>query len=182
MIMGLAGRKQSGKSTGAGFMEDLGFERLSFAEPLKLLVDLLLIDLDIDVETIADHARHKERIIPEIGCSYRYLCQTLGTEWGRNLVHPDLWVKLARTKLSKLRADKHVVFDDVRMENEAAMIRELGGVIIHVRRGDAEPVDRHSSEAGILVRPGDEVLLNHLDLEHYQRELLEVVRVALPLS
>jgi hypothetical protein len=45
----------------------------------------------------------KETPLPVIGKSPREIMQTLGTEWGRRLVNPDLWVCLAEREVEKLR-------------------------------------------------------------------------------
>ena len=101
----------------------------------------------------------KEGCIPGIGASARHLMQTLGTEWGRDCVHPDVWVTACKTELARSTA-KLVVFDDVRFENEAALIRELGGFIIHIERGTWSPIDSHSSELGLVDMPEDSMIFN----------------------
>jgi hypothetical protein len=43
----------------------------------------------------------------------------------------------------------HIVCDDVRFENEAHMIMELGGVMLRVIRPDAATTGTHASEGGL---------------------------------
>lgn len=70
--------------------------------------------------------------------------QTLGTEWGRDLIHPSLW-----TRAWMARAGSGlVVTDDCRFENEAEAVRRLGGHIIRVVRPGTDNWTTHVSEYG----------------------------------
>lgn len=114
----------------------------------------------------------KEDVIPAIGKSPRELMQTLGTEWGRNLVNEDLWLILARQRLLKMGPG--MVISDVRFDNEALWVRKLGGRIIHVKRDLAERVKQHSSEVGVTVEPGDGVIVNNGSLEDLQQSVKDL--------
>jgi hypothetical protein len=70
------------------------------------------------------------------GATPRHAMQALGSEWGRNLIHPDLWVTLWREKAYQSKAPL-IVADDVRFANEAATVLALGGTLLRVRRHDA---------------------------------------------
>lgn len=163
MIVGFTGKKQSGKTTAADHLVANGYRRMSFATTLKSMVALMLSDCGIPVDQIIYYQETKEAVIPAIGVSYRSLCQTLGTEWGREHVHHDLWVNIARHRINVLHDTARslgVVFDDVRFDNEARMIRDMGGMIIHMRRGEFGRGDLHRSEAGVRVEAGDAVIQN----------------------
>jgi len=157
VIIGLTGRKYSGKTTAAEALEGLGFEPQSFAWTLKMLARILMRDVGLTEQQIVEAQLHKEQAIPLLGVSFRYLCQTLGTEWGRTHIHPDVWVMAAAHKVPPSQL---VVFDDVRFENEAAMIRKRGGLIIHIKRPLHRETDNHASEAGIAFVEGDELVMN----------------------
>lgn len=174
MIIGIAGKKRVGKSTAAGFLEDIGFHRFAFAEPLKFLIDMLLLDVGLTEEQLEAVCRDKEASIEKLGVSYRWLCQSLGTEWGRNCIHPDLWVMTARTKLANLLALDDAVFEDVRFENEAVMVRELGGFVLHIDR-DLPHNDQHVSEAGVEWAEGDVRVKNSGDIDLFHKIVLEAV-------
>lgn len=87
----------------------------------------------------------------------RIFLQRLGTEWGRERIHPEIWVEAWRHNLA-LEAVEHfgdeiIVADDCRFENEARAIRAEGGKIVRVERpgsGSASGA-AHASENG--VRP-----------------------------
>ena len=72
--------------------------------------------------------------------------QTLGTEWGRELVHPHLWILLANERLKVLRgAGIGMLISDVRFQNEADWIRSEGGIVLEIRRPELEKVQEHKS-------------------------------------
>lgn len=154
-IIAFAGPAGSGKDTaGAYLIKKYGFQRLPMAGPLKAM----LAAMGYPEPATQDE---KEKIIPELGVSWRYMAQTLGTEWGRSLISPDLWVILA---------EKHIratggrwVITDCRFENEATMVRGLNGVIGRLR-GRAHDMSKdtktHASEAGITAHQHDVIIDN----------------------
>lgn len=145
---------QSGKTTIAKHLTIDGYMPVSFAAPLKSLVRELLCQLGHDGTTATRYVHsHKEQQIPGIRCSARHLMQTLGTEWGRQCVHPDVWVMIARSRIRDLHAAGYsVVIDDCRFPNEASLIRELGGELWHVERPGITANTDHASE-GALTDP-----------------------------
>lgn len=166
-VIGLVGRAGSGKTLAAQRIIDLHFRcsRYSFALPLKRMVQTLIDHTKprkwpYTGRDYTDDPNLKNEPIPFLmGLTARRLMQTLGTEWGREQVHPDLWIELARVKVERKLGTAWfkerpgnigVVFDDVRFANEAAMIREMGGAIVQITRnvaGTDNPVqDAHVSE------------------------------------
>lgn len=173
MIIGLTGRKYSGKTTAAEALEGLDFDVMSFATTLKLMGRILLRDLGLTELQIQAAQKFKETPIPGLEVSWRKLCQSLGTEWGREQVHPDVWVKAAE---NLIKGRERVVFDDVRMENEAAMIRRNGGLIIHIKRPSLHrDTDKHASEAGIAFVYGDELIVNTGDEDSFTDAVYDLV-------
>lgn len=170
-LIGIAGRARSGKDTVANFIvAAIGGYRYSFADPIRAM----LVPLGIDMADPYWQAR-KEEPIPALGVSPRYLMQTLGTEWGRQLINPDLWLIMAHQRL--LQNGPGMVISDVRFENEAAWIRRHGGRIIHVFRPDAKAVEAHASEDGIELQDTDVRLFNSGTLEELQLSVRELLRV-----
>lgn len=162
-VIGIAGRARVGKDTLASFIEaEYGGYRYSLATPIRHMLRAGLgIDLDDDY-----WAARKEQVLPGLGHSPRTLMQTLGTEWGRNTIHPDLWVVLAHAVLTRMGPG--MIVSDVRFDNEAAWIRREKGVVIHLYRDDAPEVAAHTSENGVSVRPEDIQLYNRGSLEDLQ--------------
>lgn len=144
LLIGIAGLARSGKDTVADHLRDRhGFSVFSFAKPIKAGLCAML---DLDPGRFG--GVEKEEVIPWLGVSPRHLMQTLGTEWGRDLVDPDIWLEVMGMKLGRAGVE-HAVISDVRFKNEADWIRAQGGVMLHMRRPSAAPVRAHRSEGGI---------------------------------
>lgn len=164
-IIGITGPARSGKDTLAGEILRLADNgtRMSFAAPIRSFIAGLL---DVTVSELEDGFIKESPQADFGGKSPRQMMQTLGTEWGRELIDQNLWITVARRKLQGLAAVHRsvrpdvVVFSDVRFENEAAMIRSAGGTIIHLSRRDAVPVNSHVSEAGVLRAVEDRAIQN----------------------
>ncbi|MBA0429145.1 MULTISPECIES: hypothetical protein [Stenotrophomonas] len=125
LYIGIAGGKRAGKDTLAnGLASALVLPCDSFAAPLRQfvasLLGLSLRELD---------GRKEEAIDWLAEFTPRHLMQTAGTEWGRDRVHPELWV---RSLFARLPAGGLV--PDVRFANEAHAIRRRSGVVIRVSR------------------------------------------------
>jgi len=143
MLIGLCGAAGSGKNTTADILTKVfGVSQISFAGPIYEAVSAIT---GIPVFRLQDR-RTKEEPISWLGKSPRELLQTLGTEWGRDTVHREIWVRRA---MRAARGYVDAVITDVRFDNEAQAIREAGGVVWEVRRMGAGIPGGHSSEAGV---------------------------------
>tara|TARA_R110000796_G_scaffold25716_1_gene72224 strand:- start:65 stop:544 length:480 start_codon:yes stop_codon:yes gene_type:complete len=142
-LIGLCGPKGVGKTTFAKLQEATV---LSFAGPIKRMLKQILPPGDWLGE-------RKEDQLPDFpeGITPRVMLQTLGTEWGRTSVDPDIWVKAAMREAEYfMHIDSKVIFDDVRFANEAVAIRQAGGKVYRVSRSDFEVrADSHISELGL---------------------------------
>ena len=160
LLIGLAGPARSGKSTAADHLvRNHLLEHYAFADPLRSgLMEIFNLDPD-DFE-----GERKEQTLAWLGRSPRELMQSMGTEWARQMVHPDVWVRIAEQNLNYLQNSLSsvvgFVVSDVRFENEAEFIRQRGGTIIHLRRPDAPSVNPHISEAGIQILQPDLIVNN----------------------
>lgn len=155
-IIGLAGAKQSGKTTLAKFLEhECGFLHVSFAHPIrKFVADLCGTDIE-GLELI------KEVPQPNLGGrTPRHAMQTLGTEWGRDMIWQDLWTN--RVKRLASETNQSVVISDVRFPNEIDVIHKTGGVVLEITRPDlVVNLDLHASETHDLAV--DNHILNNFD-------------------
>ena len=153
----------SGKSTVAGMLRS--YKRLSFADPLRKFSAQILSSLGYN--GLACLKDKKEDKIVEIGVSPRQMMQTLGTEWGRSCVHPDLWIMVAAGAVEKqLKRGRNVVIDDVRFPNEAEMIRRLGGELWLIDRPGVHYDGDHSSEGALADVLPDAVVHNSGTFSH----------------
>lgn len=184
MIIGFSGKKQVGKSTAAAWLVDKGFVRMSYADEMKRIARQLLIGCGLSEDRVSFYLSNKEVPMDRVGCTMRHFLQTLGTDWGRNLIHPDLWVMAASIQIDALTSPdcrSHIVFDDVRFENEADNIRARGGRIVHILR-DIGDTDSHASENGIEIQIEDIVIHNMGNLESLRTAVYEAAGIACPIN
>jgi hypothetical protein len=163
-IIGLTGFAGSGKSAIADrLVKRHGFQRIKFADPLKTMLRGLLASVGTsDVETRRMIEGDLKQVPLDVlgGRTPRYVMQTLGTEWGRDLIDPDLWVTLFKRRLEFTRridllahpldlpdrVHTKIVVDDVRFVNEAKVIQANGGEVWRVIRDAAPSAGDHQSE------------------------------------
>ena len=165
MIIGICGLIGSGKDTIADHLvKDHKFVKISFADKLKDTVATLfewdrdLLDGKTEQSRLwreqEDHFWSKElkkKVTP------RYVLQVFGTECMRDGFYDGIWVSMLKKKVTE-NPDINWVIPDVRFENEANMIQELGGEVWWVKRGQLpmwfrmyqdigqKPKDVHASE------------------------------------
>lgn len=151
-LIGIAGPARAGKDTLASYLLDNlsdDWSRSSFADPIKRMLEVIGVDCSDEAKSVID-----ERFC----YTPRHMMQILGTEWGREMVHGNIWVEA----FARLNAGKCVIVPDVRFENEAELVREHGVLIHLVGRGGIE--GNHVSENAIEFKPGDIVIDNSRDL------------------
>ena len=165
MIIGICGLIGSGKDTIADYLiRKHNFQKISFADKLKDSVSVMF-DWDrelLDGKTDESRAWREERDeywSQETGeaITPRLVLQKFGTECMRDGFYDGIWVSLVKKKL-KDNPQINWVIPDVRFENEANMIQELGGEVWWVKRGQLpmwfrmyqdigqKPKDVHASE------------------------------------
>ena len=145
MLIGLySPAPRSGKSTTARFIGDkVGcFLVMGFADPLKELVaefaGHFLPGGRMEAEAMMCDDRKDTYIIPGIDKTLRDLLRTLGTSWGREMVHRHCWVQIAQRRVEKDLRYGPIIFDDVRFPDEFEMIKSLGGIMVKVHRPAAQ--------------------------------------------
>ena len=185
MIIGICGLIGSGKGTVADILvEQHNYEKLSFADKLKDGVssvfgwDRQMLEGDTDASRKWREEEDKfwteetgETVTP------RLILQLFGTDCMRNGFFDGIWVSLVKQELLKNKL-KNYVIPDVRFENEAKMIRSLGGKICQVRRGPDPlwfrlykdlgeiPTDVHKSEWAWANVQMDCILSNDTTLDN----------------
>lgn len=171
MIIGLySPAPQSGKTFVATVLTHHCFQPVSFAEPLKRMAVSFLVSLGYR----EDHAlklvwTDKGFIVPELGCSVRWILQTLGTEWGRERIGADTWLQCWHARAGR---HDHVVTDDVRFLNEAETVKAAGGQLWKIVRPSAVHDGRHVSEGGLDDWDGFDVVIdNDGSIEEFRRKI-----------
>ena len=143
MIIGICGLIGSGKGTVADFLvEQQGFTKLSFADKLKDgVASVFGWDREMLEGNTTGSREWREKVDPywstETGSPVtpRLVLQLFGTDCMRNGFYDGIWVSLVKKQLLDNPTGKFVI-PDVRFENEANMIKSIGGELWRVKRGD----------------------------------------------
>lgn len=173
MIVGLTGKKQSGKSTAAAYLcAHHDFEEKMFAAPLK---EMAAIVLDTDPKYFQGSEAQKNEPIPYWNVTGREFLQRVGTELFRNELPKHLpqlegfWLKRLEKNLREAAPGSRIVVSDVRFQDEANMIRRLGGkivgIIVPYKEDSYEHVDIHESENQIIEC--DAIIVNQKNNSFY---------------
>lgn len=134
MIIGFAGKKGSGKDTlGNYLIEKYKFERYAFGDPVKEVCRILFGFNDQQL-----YGDKKEEMDISLGIKPREAFQKIGTNFGRKIFHElfpgilipegQIWINIFKNNCNH----RNVVLTDVRFQNEADAIKELGGFIIYI--------------------------------------------------
>lgn len=170
MLIGIHGKKRSGKDTMADYIVEKWFNkkvaRFAFANPLKKGVSELF---GIPMQTIEDE---KETPLPNWdNKTPRYLLQTVGDQ-ARSLF-PDVFIRTMQTKIDE-NQDTNCIITDVRFNDEAQFILDNNGMVFTVdaneRLGDNNK-DNHISEQAIDPSLSDYTIYNNGELSQFYAEI-----------
>lgn len=183
MIIGIAGKKGSGKNTVGDIIKNYcpDAEELNFALKLKEAACILL---NVDMKTLMELKSYEDKAYISMRAPYeterlgpgrhfecgsvRNFIQRLGTEVGRDMFGEDFWI---RQTLDDLDLSKNYYITDVRFDNEAKAIKDLGGVIFEVLRPGDGVEDHHPSEKPISNKYIDCYLINDRSIEYLKHKV-----------
>ena len=195
LIIGFTGLKQTGKDTAVAILrKEYGYSEVqsyAFAEPIYKMLGTLLEGLPV----LGSEEVDKNAVIKPYNVTLRHMLQTLGTEWGRECIHPDMWTlrgeEVVKATTKYVPYLSIFVFSDVRFDNEAEMIKANGGHIIRIRRPSIVPKartlkgrltqifsskeDNHASESGVSERLVDATIDNDGTLIRLEHKVLQTV-------
>lgn len=197
MIIGLTGKKQTGKNTcGKLFQYNLtrlplswtydkfinsndklrevisGYELKMFAYHIKLFLSNVL---NIPIEDF-EKEEVKNKPLPEIWnhngevMTIRKLLQRVGTDAIKKHVHPYFWINAT---FNNWTPDKNLIITDVRFYDEALSIIERKGIIFRVVR-DTNIVDEHESEVDLDSYPFP-IIDNNGNIEHTIEQIKDLL-------
>jgi len=145
--------------------------RVAISEPIPALDNLPKRYVEASLAgVLAEIARRGDK---DGGASPRLVMQMIGTEWGRDLIHPDLWTDLWLRRVAA-QGGRNVVCDDVRFPNEVNVIRSLGGKVVVLTRREQCLWSEHESERHVIA--GDFDIVNTGKLREFHESLDRVIR------
>jgi hypothetical protein len=165
MIIGVCGFIGSGKDTIADYLVNFHeFRRESFASTLKDAVAAVFGWDRTMLEGRTKEAREwREQVDPWWAARLdmptltpRWVLQYWGTEVCRKAFHDDIWIASLENKLRNSK--DHVVISDCRFPNEISSIKNAGGQIVWVQRGELP----EWYQTAVDANRGSNVALNEL--------------------
>jgi len=192
LLIGLVGKKQSGKDTMADYMISYSnehyhhnFIKMSFAQPLKAIVKELF---SLQEEQLHDPTK-KETVIPEWNKTPRQLLQWLGTDILKKYVGDDIFIIHLENRIKQERERNPgigIIVTDVRFENEAALVRKLNGTLIRVQEEQTialdeitQKQDMHISETGSEKIDTNFTIYNNkkYGMEPYKQKIRNIMHI-----
>jgi hypothetical protein len=163
-IIGLIGKKEAGKTTLARSIlahtsKDYTCYLYSFASILKSM--LLKAEICTEDELYLNKTLYS-----------REMMQKIGTNIIREQIDQKFFCKKMIKEISSLLSENPigekqiVVIDDVRFQNEASLINEIGGTLIKVVRSNWEYSDNHRSETEMDKIETEITIFNDSDLQN----------------
>lgn len=173
MIIGILGKKGSGKDTSADYIvEKYSYHKYSFAKPLKEICRILFGFTDEQL-----YGDKKEVIDPYWKITPRVALQYIGTDLFRNQlknimphINDDIWVNVFEANHN----DNNVVIADCRFQNEVDKIKKMNGIIIKLIR-DTHSIDSHSSENIDNVTDFDYIIHNNGSIQDLYNEIDKIM-------
>lgn len=167
VVVGLCGAIGSGKDAAAWGLVQRGFERIAFADGLRVWLYLV----DPAIRSLVDRlgwetAKREHR-------SVREALQREGMRF-RETVGADVWIRVV---WGQLRDGHRYVIPDVRFSNEVKAIRDCGGMIVRIIRPGKEEEDDHVSEHGLEADEWDAEVVNDGTVEQLWEKMLQVAGI-----
>ena len=180
-IIGICGKKQSGKSSVSRYLVYQGYYERPFAAPLKSAVmEMFQMTKDqVDGDS-------KEMIDKYWKVSPRYVMQKFGTEMMRETlvscmpdlswVKDDFWIRSMEKwyiDFHKRKPDIGIAIPDIRYINESNWVKKNGGEIWKIERPGLANEDSHKSENQNIKY--DKLIVNDGTLEELDDKIMKAM-------
>ena len=144
-----------------------GVEIVAFADSLKEMTRTLF------KEATGNEDPEKKDILIDTN-DYRKLLQTFG-ECARREINEDIWIRILFTKIKK--DIDTLIISDLRHNNEAQYIKDMGGIIVNIERPEApEVTTNHISEQGIDEKYIDYKIKNDEEIDKVIENILKTIK------
>lgn len=203
-IIGFCGLAKSGKDTAGAFAVQMGYKRFAFGDKLKEA----LIALNPAIGLKGGQPVYLKALVNQVGmeeakhhAEVRKLLQRMGTEVGRETIHPDTWITAVARAIEEYEISTRQTFErdgekfgtqeqckvaitDVRFPNEADWVRNSGGIVAQIIRPGIEPLRDekgriHKSELHVMNGDlkTDYVVMNDSSLESFQERIHDMIDI-----
>ena len=182
-LIAFTGSLEAGKSTAAAALQAILYYKyqtrcLAFAGPMKKIAEEYFHFSEYMLHT----PEGKKAVHPVWNITAREFLQKFG-QGMRELICPDVWVKITEQiiedyeeKERQHKTDvKLLIIDDLRMDNEAEMIKRHNGTIVEISRPSHKPISAgiigHASEQGIDKKYIDYTVCNNSTAESLYKKI-----------
>jgi len=168
IIIGIAGKKKSGKSLAANYIKAFAPSKVVIVSYADALKDEVAKACSVNRQYIEDHKDN-----------FRLILQGWGTDYRRKLCGDDYWINKLITRLneiSNITPNAIVIIPDVRFRNEARNILMLNGFLINVTRLSNVDNDTHESENDLQDYPFDGTIVNDGTVEQFHDKIKQTLK------
>ena len=164
-LVGLSGKKRSGKDTLGDVFAQHGYQKYALADPIKDAAQTIFNFSDAQL-----NGDRKEEEDPYWNRTPREVMQHFGTDAFRSEYGPDVWVDSLFQRL-RFELPLRAVVTDVRFPNEVTGVQEVGGDVIRIDASERlSSSDGHASETALDGYEGyDRVVQNNDSLDAFIR-------------
>ena len=141
----MVGYANSGKSTiSRNYQWKYGSSKIrGFSEPLYEILNIIGVD-----QKFIDDKLLREIPHPALGGKTPIdALISLGTDWGREMIHEDIWVNITERRIN----DGITFIENVRFQNEADIVRRHGGILVYIDNKELVPKLERKSEQYIAT-------------------------------
>lgn len=160
------------------------FELKSFAQKIKQIVSLLINCNINDLEdrlfketalseewSVSKDMFDSDEYVREGDMTPRELLQLLGTDCGRNIIHPNIWINALFSEYTSENGKfPNWIVTDSRFVNDDARLKSLGALRIRIKRANIvtdKNISIHPSETALdHITDFDEVINNDKDINY----------------
>ena len=179
-LIGICGFIGSGKDTVAKMFVEQGCVQDSFAAPLKdMCASIFGWQREMLEGNTMDSREFREtadlywtRKLGIDNFTPRLALQLLGTDIMRTHFSQDIWLNSLEYRIRRQRQDELcVVVSDARFKNELNLIKELGGVVIHVKRSELPEwyeVAVHANNGSVTAKHTMETKYRHIHASEWK--------------
>ena len=145
-------------------------------------------------EMSIQHALHqglRDDLYEQINLTPRLLLQLLGTECGREILHPNIWVNALFSDYKTYAETKNYtnstpkdndypdwIITDTRFPNELKAIKQRGGITINIIRPGIKVNSTHASETSLDSAEFDYIIINDGDINELIKKVHYVLHKA----
>jgi hypothetical protein len=137
-IIGIIGSIGSGKDTIAEYLiETEHYDKYAFASKVKDVAAIVFGWNREMLEGLTSESRKwREKEDDFWGITPRVALQKIGTELFRKHIDDQIWIKALIREIEYKSNSRKIVITDCRFENEIQAVKDMGGKIIYVQRGN----------------------------------------------